>query len=105
MEIPMYEHYFDCYKAVAHDNYPEQYGIKLLTPPYEGVIVTFGRFKINPTDAPDGIMFEYEIREQPETVTIQPKEFEDLLGGILLGILEYQFTKDDEAAKAASETE
>jgi len=103
----MYEQYFNTFRYVQHDDYPDTCAIKLIVPPFEGVVVIVGRkFGIvNPNTDQEALQFDYEIMDKPEGLHIDEKEIHQLLGAILLAILERKFTEDGLAAQTTETTQ
>ncbi len=65
--------------------------IKLLQPPYKGVIFKYGKVGFGKDENPDGTLpmtFDYDIIFNPHETDIDKKEFIDYIGDILLELLE-----------------
>jgi hypothetical protein len=94
----MYEQYFECFTYVQKDGHDEC-AIKLTVPPFDGVVLVLGtRLQIIETGiSEESIRFDYVIEEVPPSCKADlkaNKELENLLGAILLGILEHHCSKD-----------
>ena len=67
--------------------------IKLLQPPYKGIIYKYGKVGFAKDEKPDGTLpmkFDYDIIFNPHEMDIDKKEFIDYIGDILIEQLEKQ---------------
>ena len=67
--------------------------IKLLQPPYKGIIYKYGKVGFAKDEKPDGTLpmkFDYDIIFNPHEMDIDKKEFIDYIGDILIEIMEKQ---------------
>jgi len=67
--------------------------IKLLQPPYKGVIYKYGKVGFAKDEKPDGTLpmkFDYDIIFNPHETDLDKQEFIDYIGDILIEQLEKQ---------------
>ena len=65
--------------------------IKLLQPPYKGVIFKYGKVGFSENENPDGtrsMKFDYDILFNPHETDLDNKEFIDYIGDMLLIFLD-----------------
>ena len=70
--------------------------IKLLQPPYKGVIFKYGKVGFGESENPDGtksMKFDYDILFNPHEMDLDNKEFIDYIGDILIEQLEKQVSE------------
>ncbi len=72
--------------------------IKLLQPPYKGVIFKYGKVGFGESENPDGtksMKFDYDILFNPHEMDLDNKEFIDYIGDMLVGFLDEKLKKGE----------
>ena len=72
--------------------------IKLLQPPYKGVIFKYGKVRFASEENPDGtrsMKFDYDILFNPHETDLDNKEFIDYIGDMLVEFLDEKLKKGE----------
>ena len=72
--------------------------IKLLQPPYKGVIFKYGKVGFSENENVDGtrsMKFDYDILFNPHEMDLDNKEFIDYIGDMLVGFLDEKLKKGE----------
>ena len=72
--------------------------IKLLQPPYKGVIFKYGKVGFGEKENPDGtrsMKFDYDILFNPHETDLDNKEFIDYIGDMLIEFLDEKLKKGE----------
>jgi len=72
--------------------------IKLLQPPYKGVIFKYGKVGFGEDENPDGtrsMKFDYDILFNPHEMDLDNKEFIDYIGDMLVEFLDEKLKKGE----------
>jgi len=72
--------------------------IKLLQPPYKGVIFKYGKVRFSENENPDGtrsMKFDYDILFNPHETDLDNKEFIDYIGDMLIEFLDEKLKKGE----------
>ena len=72
--------------------------IKLLQPPYKGVIFKYGKVGFSENENPDGtrsMKFDYDILFNPHETDLDNKEFIDYIGDMLIEFLDEKLKKGE----------
>jgi len=72
--------------------------IKLLQPPYKGVIFKYGKVGFSENENPDGtrsMKFDYDILFNPHETDLDNKEFIDYIGDMLVEFLDEKLKKGE----------
>ena len=72
--------------------------IKLLQPPYKGVIFKYGKVGFSENENPDGtrsMKFDYDILFNPHEMDLDNKEFIDYIGDMLVEFLDEKLKKGE----------
>ena len=72
--------------------------IKLLQPPYKGVIFKYGKVGFGEKENPDGtrsMKFDYDILFNPHETDLDNKEFIDYFGDMLIEFLDEKLKKGE----------
>ena len=72
--------------------------IKLLQPPYKGVIFKYGKVGFGKDENPDGtrsMKFDYDILFNPHETDLDNKEFIDYIGDMLIDFLDEKLKKGE----------
>ena len=72
--------------------------IKLLQPPYKGVIFKYGKVGFGKDENPDGtksMKFDYDILFNPHETDLDNKEFIDYIGDMLIEFLDEKLKKGE----------
>ena len=92
----MYEHHFEYFKFISSDT-PELCSIELLIEPFVGVKLFLGKefVFVDPGTPQEAVRFDFDVYDRPEGFTEDQltQEFDDLITGIFLAILEKNMTK------------
>ena len=91
----MYEHHFDFFKFISTDT--PHCAIELTKPPFVGVKLFLGREFVftDPGTPKEAVQFDYDVFDHPEGFTEDhiTQEFDDLITGIFLAIVERNMPK------------
>ena len=72
--------------------------IKLLQPPYKGVIFKYGKVGFSENENPDGtrsMKFDYDILFNPHETDLDNKEFIDYIGDMLVEFIDEKLKKGE----------
>jgi len=72
--------------------------IKLLQPPYKGVIFKYGKVGFSENENPDGtrsMKFDYDILFNPHETDLDNKEFIDYIGDMLIEFIDEKLKKGE----------